>query len=123
MEAEQRETKETEATFRRLDEQKEQLLALMKKRKEIADAEWVKWIEAGEEESIVEITMETSTLDYSVVEEQGQFPKALSEEEERVYGRLVTVEMNQIQWKYEALTYLNSLTEGNRSAQQEGDET
>ncbi len=67
--------------------------------------------------------METSALDYSIVEEQGQFPKALSEEEERVYGHLVTVEMNQIQWKYEALTYLNSLIKGNRSTQQEGDET
>ncbi len=66
--------------------------------------------------------METSTLDYSIVEEQGQFPKLLTPEEERVYAHLVSIEANQIQWRYEALTYLSSLIAGNKRAQQEGEE-
>ncbi len=94
----------------------------MKKRKEIADAEQAKQIEAGEEESRVDITMDTSGLDYSVIEEQGQFPKVLTPEEEKVYAHLVMVEVNQIQWRYEALTYLSSLIARNKSTQQEGEE-
>ncbi len=67
--------------------------------------------------------MDTSGLDYSVVDEQGQFPKALMSEEEKVYAHLVSIEANQIQWRYEALTYLSSLIAGNKSMQQEGEET
>ncbi len=71
----------------------------------------------------MDITMETSALDYSVIEEQGQFPTVLTPEEERVYAHLVTVEVNQIQWRYEALTYLSSLIDGNKCTQLEGKET
>ncbi len=67
--------------------------------------------------------MDTSSLDYSIVEEQGQFPKAMAPEEEKVYAHLVSIEANQIQWRFEALTYLSSLITGNRSVQQEGEET
>ncbi len=72
----------------------------------------------GDKLSAVDITM-----DYSIVEEQGQFPKALSPEEEKVYSRLVSAEENHIQWRYEALTYLSSLITGNKKVQQEGEET
>ncbi len=59
MEAGKREAKEWEATLKRLDEQKEALVELMKKRKAKADVEQHQWIEEGEEESVVEITMGT----------------------------------------------------------------
>ncbi len=79
MEAGQREAIEWDATLKHLDEQKEALLELIKKRKAKPDAEQDKWIEEGEEESVVEITMDTGEMDYSMIEEQGQFLKALSE--------------------------------------------
>ncbi len=52
----------------------------------------------------------------------GQFPKVQTPEEERVYAHLGTVEMNQIQWRFEALTYLTSLIDGVKCAQTEGEE-
>ncbi len=67
--------------------------------------------------------MDTSAMEYSIIEEQGQFPKALSPEEERVYSHLVSIEANHIQWQYEALTYLSSLITGIKKVQQEGEET
>ncbi len=75
------------------------------------------------EESRVEISMDTGDMDYSVVVEQGQLPEALSEVEEQAYSCLVTVEMNQIQWKYEALSYLTSIIKGNQEVQERVDET
>ncbi len=120
--AAKRDTDETEVAFQHLAEQKEWLLEKMKRRKEIADVEQAKRIEAGEEESRVDITMDTSSLDYPVIEEQGQFPKVLTPEEKKVYAHLVMVEVNQIQWRYKALTYLSLLLAGNKSTQQEGKE-
>ncbi len=61
-------------------------------------------------------------LDYSIIEEQGQFPTAQTPKEERVYAHLVMVEVSQIQWRFKALTYLSSLIDGNKSAQLEGEE-
>ncbi len=91
----------------------------LEKQKKVAEAEQVKRIQAGEEPSAVD----TSALEYSIIEEQGQFPKALSPEEEKVYSRLVSIEVNHIQWRYEALTYLSLLIAGIKKAQQQGEET
>ncbi len=98
------------------------LLKLRKKRQHKADAEQDQRIQDGKEESRVEISMDTGDMDYSTIEEQGQLLKALSEGEEQAYSRLVTVEMNQIQWKYEVLSYLDSLIRVNKEVQQEGNE-
>ncbi len=67
--------------------------------------------------------MDTDELDYSVVVEQGQLPEALSKVEEQAYSHLVMVEMNQIQWRYEALLYLTSIIKGNQEVQEQGHET
>ncbi len=56
-EAEKREADEMDVSLQRLADQKGWLLENMKRRKEIADVEWAKWVEAGEEESIVEINV------------------------------------------------------------------
>ncbi len=122
VEAGKREAVEWDAALQHLEEQKVALLKLMKKRKDKADAEWDQWIQDGEEESLMEISMDMGEMDYTMVKEQGRFPKALSEGEEKAYSHLVMVEMNQIQWKYEVLMYLNSLIKGNKEAQQEGNE-
>ncbi len=122
VEAGKREAVEWDATLMQLEEQKVALLELMKKRKDKADAERDQWIWDSEEESLVEISMDMGEMDYSAIEEQGQFLKDLSEGEEQAYSRLVMVETNQIQWKYKALTYLHSLIKGNKEAQQEGNE-
>ncbi len=79
-------------------------------------------IEAGEEESIVEITMDTSVMDYSIIEEQGRLPDALSKEEEMEYAHLVKIEGNYIQWRYKAALYLNSLIIRVKNMQMEGKE-
>ncbi len=67
--------------------------------------------------------MGTGDMDYSVVMEQGQLPEALSEVEEQACSHLVMVEMNQIQWRYEAPSYLTSIIKGNQEARERGDET
>ncbi len=122
VEAGKREAVEWDAALKQIQEQRATLLELMKKRKAKADAEFDQRVQDGEEEYVVEISMDTGEMDYTIVEEQGQLLKALSEGEEQAYSRLVMVEMNQIQWKYEALSYLNSLIKGNKEAQQEGNE-
>ncbi len=43
--------------------------------------------------------------------------------EEQAYTSLVLVEMNQIQWKYEALSYLTSIIKGNQEVWDQGTET
>ncbi len=74
------------------------LLETLDKRKKAAEAEKIRQVEAGKAPSIVDITMDTSAMEYSAIEEQGQFPEALSPEEEKVYSRLVSIEVNHIQW-------------------------
>ncbi len=120
MEAGQREVLQWDKALKQIKAQKIALLKLMKKGQDKADAERDRWIRDGEEESRVEISMDTGETDYSTVEEQGQLPKALSEGEEQAYSHLVMVELNQIQWKYEVLSYLDSLMKGNKEAQQAG---
>ncbi len=84
--------------------------------------------EEGEEESRVEITMETSMmetseLDYSTVVEQGKLLAAVQPVEDKVYKCLVKLELNDIQWRYEALSYLTSILQVNKEAHNSGDET
>ncbi len=55
--------------------------------------------------------------------EQGQLLDALQFVEEQVYSRLVSLETNDIQWRYEALSYLTSIIKGNQEAQEQGTET
>ncbi len=77
-------------------------------------------VKAGEEESVMEITMDTSAMEYSVVEEQGRLPEALSKEEEKVYACLVQIRGNHIQWRYEVTSYLNSLIIRVKNTKKEG---
>ncbi len=70
----------------------------------------------GEEESSVDITMDMTDLDYLIITEQGQLPVALQPVEEQVYAHLVMLEMNEIQWRYEALSHLTSIINGNQHA-------
>ncbi len=79
----------------------------------------------GKEESIVEITMEMEDVDAKMdttIVEQGTLPKARGWAEQQVYKRLVTFEMNPIQWRFEALSYLASIVEMNKQAHERGDE-
>ncbi len=121
--AEKREAEEEEMALQHLEVQKVQLLKTLAKWEKAIEVEGAKQIKAGDEPSAVDIMMDTSGLDYSIIEEQGQFPKALSDREEKAYNHLVTVKMNQIQWKYEVLTYLSLLIEGNKCTQLEEEET
>ncbi len=80
----------------------------------------------GEEPSAVEITMEMDEIDTKMdttIVEQGKLPKADQTIEEQVYERLVKFEMNNIQWRYEALSYLVSILEVNQQARTTADET
>ncbi len=61
--------------------------------------------EEGEEPSTVEIMMDTSEMDMTIVK-QGRLPIAAETIEDKVYKRLVSFEMNDIQWRYDALSYL-----------------
>ncbi len=54
------------------------MLEVLDKWKKAAEAERIRWVKAGEEPSIVDIMMDTSAMEYSIIEEQGQFPKVLS---------------------------------------------
>ncbi len=58
--------------------------------------------------------VDTTDMDYSTVTEQGRLLEALANVEEQTYCHFVLVETNQIQWKYEALSYLMSITKGNQ---------
>ncbi len=66
--------------------------------------------------------MDTGNMDYSIVVKQGRLPEALTDMEEQAYCHLVLVEMNQIQWKYEALSYLTLIIKGNQEAREQGTE-
>ncbi len=99
-----------------LQEQKEAVWERLAKRKARMDVEWDQWIQAGEEESRVDIMVDMADLDHSIIAEQGRLPEALTPVDEQVYCHLVLVEMNQIQWKYEALSYLTSIIKGNQEA-------
>ncbi len=89
---------EEEIALQHLQAQSEHLQKIQDKRKMELEMEKVRRVEMGEAESIVEITMDTSVMDYSIVEEQGRLPDVLSKEENRVYAHLVQVEWNNIQW-------------------------
>ncbi len=123
VEAGQREVQECNKALDMLQKQKEALWACLEKKKAEMEAEQDRWIQAGEEESRVDIMMDTSDMDCSIVAEQGQLPKAITAVEEQAYHHLVLVEMNQIQWKYEALSYLTSIIKGNQEAWDQGTET
>ncbi len=123
MEAGQREAQECDRALDQLQKQKEMLWEHLEKRKAALEAEWDQRIQAGEEESRVNINMDTSDMDHSIVAEQGWLPKAITDVEEQVYHCLVLVEMNQIQWKYEALSYLTSIIKGNQEAWDQRTET
>ncbi len=69
----------------------------------------------GEEESTVDITMDTSEMDATIIE-QGKLLEPAQMVEGRIYERLVRFEMNDIQWKFEALTYLISILQVNKWA-------
>ncbi len=78
--------------------------------------------EGGEEQSTVDITMDTSEMNATIVE-QGKLPTAAEMIEDKVYKRLVNYEMNDIQWRYEALSYLTSIFQINKQARDSGSET
>ncbi len=121
-EAGQREGQECEKVLKQIEEQKKALWEWMKKRQDEMDEAQNQWIRVSEEESRVDISTDTGDMDYSVIAEQGQLPKALTDVEEQAYSRLVLVETNQIQWKYEALSYLTSIIKGNQEAWEQGTE-
>ncbi len=62
----------------------------------------------GEEESTIEVMMETggNEMDTTIVE-QGALPKANSSAEQQAYERLVSLEQDAIQFRFEALFYLD----------------
>ncbi len=66
--------------------------------------------------------MDMSEMDYMTVAEQGQLPAAVQDIEDKVYAHLVKLEMNEIQWKYKALSYLTSILSVNKEAREHGDE-
>ncbi len=79
-----------------LKEQKEALWQRLAQRlAEVSAKRSDQQIEVGEEESRVEITMDTSEMDCSTVVEQGKLPAAVQPVEDQVYNRLVSLEMNE----------------------------
>ncbi len=83
--------------------------------------------EEGEEESRVEITMEMSAMEMSELDatiiEQGKLLAADQPVEDKVYKRLAKVELNDIQWRYEVLSYLTSIIQINKEVCKRGDNT
>ncbi len=80
----------------------------------------------GEEQSTVEITMETEDIETEMdttIVEQGILPKVKGPAEQQVYERLLTLELNHIQWQYEALSYLTMIVRMNQQARESGGET
>ncbi len=66
--------------------------------------------------------MDTSEMDSTIIE-QGKLPAADQPVEDKVYKRLAKVELNDIQWRYEALSYLTSILQINKEACERGDKT
>ncbi len=56
--------------------------------------------------------MDTSEMDATIIE-QGKLPAIAQTIEDRIYNCLVKFELNDIQWRYEALSYLTSILEVN----------
>ncbi len=81
----------------------------------------------GEQSSLVKVTMETEEIDTEMdmtVIKQGILPEAPAQSlEVTIYECLVTFEPNDIQWQFEALSYLVSILETNKKARSSGDET
>ncbi len=65
------EAQKCEEVLKMLQDQKEALWERLAQRMADASAERERQIEAGEEESRVEITMDMTDLDYSIITEQG----------------------------------------------------
>ncbi len=66
----------------------------------------------GEGESTVEVMMETGDDDHEMdttIVEQGRLSEANGQAEQLVYEWLVTLEQNPIQFRFEALSYLDSI--------------
>ncbi len=85
-------------------------------------AEWDK----DEEPSRVKVTMETGDDDTEMdttIAEQGALPEACGRGEQQIYDRLVAFELNPIQWKFEALSYLATITGRNQRMREKGEET
>ncbi len=78
--------------------------------------------EEGEDEPRVDIMMDTSEMDSTIVE-QGKLLAAAQPVEDKVYKRLAKLELNDIQWRYEALSYLTSILHVNQEAHNSRDET
>ncbi len=117
------EARKREETLKVLQDQKEVLWECLTQRVAEVGVKRDQRIEAGEEESRVDITMDTSKLDYLTVIEQGRLPAALQPVENQVYSHLVSLEMNEIQWRYEALSYMTSILKANQEACDQGNET
>ncbi len=81
----------------------------------------------GEQAPLVEIMMDTEEIDAEMdmtVVEQGILPEAPAQSiEATIYDHLVTFKLNNIQWRFEALTYLVLILETNQKACSSGDET
>ncbi len=77
--------------------------------------------EEGKGESTVNITMDTSEMDATIVE-QGKLLAAAWTVEGKVYECLRKFEMNDIQWRFKALSYLTSILQVNKQARDSGGE-
>ncbi len=117
------EAKKCEEMLKQLQDQREVLWEHLAERMAAVSAKRDQQIEVGEEKSRVDITMDTTDLDYSTVTEQGRLPAAVQPVEEQVYSRLVSLEMNNIQWRYEGLSYMTSILKANQEARDQGNET
>ncbi len=84
------EAQKCEKALKMLQDQKEALWERLAQRIADASVERDRQIEAGEEESRVDIMMDMTDLDYSIVTEQGRLPLALQPVEEQAYSHLVS---------------------------------
>ncbi len=113
---ESEEARQCDIRLRALQEQQTVLYARLHERV-VVSAEQVQR-NREEEQSLVEIQMETeevvdTEMDTTIIE-QGTLPKASGSPEQQVYKRLVTYELNPIQWRFKALLYLASIVKVNR---------
>ncbi len=80
---------------------------------------------AEDEPSTVEVMMEMEDVKTEMdttIAKQGTLPKVQGAAEKQVYECLVTFELNPIQWRYEALSYLTTIVRLNRQAHESGNE-
>ncbi len=65
------ETRKCDEALQMLKDQREACCAHITQRKRDLEAEWDRWILAGEEESSIAIMMDMTDMDYTIVTEHG----------------------------------------------------